>query len=161
MPVAVFELENSLPRVWFAREAQSVPYDTIWKKIIQPDFDPRKTAYISEQIDISENSMAIITQFDRTVHRFTISTESEGNQFLVLSEVYYPLRWKAMMDGKEIQTHKVNGILRGVEVPAGNHTIDFIYDKSSFKKGLTISFTSFGLSLGLIGFGYFRRKKDE
>ena len=66
-----------------------------------------------------------------------------------------------MMDGKEIQTHKVNAILRGVEVPAGNHTIDFIYDKSSFKKGLTISFTSFGLSLGLIGFGYFRRKKDE
>jgi uncharacterized membrane protein YfhO len=66
-----------------------------------------------------------------------------------------------MMDGKEIQTHKVNGILRGVEVPAGNHTIDIIYDKSSFKKGLTISFTSFGLSLGLIGFGYFRRKKDE
>ena len=161
MPVAVFELENSLPRVWFVREAQSVPYDTIWKKIIQPDFDPRKTAYISEQIDISENSMATITQFDRTVHRFTISTESEGNQFLVLSEVYYPLRWKAMMDGKEIQTHKVNGILRGVEVPAGNHTIDFIYDKTSFKKGLTISFTSFGLSLGLIGFGYFRRKKDE
>ena len=36
-----------------------------------------------------------------------------------------------------------------------------IDDKSSFKKGLTISFTSFGLSLGLIGFGYFRRKKDE
>ncbi|MAW68160.1 MAG: hypothetical protein CMG10_00230 [Candidatus Marinimicrobia bacterium] len=158
MPVAVFELENSLPRVWFVREAQSVPYDTIWKKIIQPDFDPRKTAYISEQIDISENSMATITQFDRTVHRFTISTESEGNQFLVLSEVYYPLRWKASIDGTPLETIKVNGIIRGVEVPAGTHTIEFKYDQTSFNIGVTISFISFGFSLLLVVLGYLKRK---
>ena len=158
MPVAVFELENSLPRVWFVREAQSVPYDTIWEKIIQPDFDPRKTAYISEQIDISENSMATITQFDRTVHRFTISTESEGNQFLVLSEVYYPLRWKATIDGTPLETIKVNGIIRGVEVPAGAHTIEFKYDQTSFNIGVTISFISFGFSLLLVVLGYLKRK---
>ena len=158
MPVAVFELENSLPRVWFVREAQSVPYDTILKKIIQPDFDPRKMAYISEQIDISENSMATITQFDRTVHRFTISTESEGNQFLVLSEVYYPLRWKATIDGTPLKTIKVNGIIRGVEVPAGAHTIEFKYDQTSFNIGVTISFISFGFSLLLVVLGYLKRK---
>ena len=73
-------------------------------------------------------------------------------------KLFYPLRWKAIIDGIEVKTYKVNGILRGVEVPAGGHTIEFIYDKSSFNKGIIISFASFGLALGLIGIGYFKRK---
>ncbi len=161
VPVDVLEVSNPSPRAWFVIETETVSDDEVWRKIVQPSFNPLETAYVNEPIKISADSKGSIIKFEKGVNHTRIMTESSGNQFLVLSEVYYPLRWKAMMDGKEIQTHKVNGILRGVEVPAGNHTIDFIYDKSSFKKGLTISFTSFGLSLGLIGFGYFRRKKDE
>ena len=157
----VYRVKDALPRVWFVNELKSVPENEVFKQTTLQAFNPSQTALVSQDMTQPSGEPAQITKMDRGIHHTAIHTESEGNQFLVLSEVYYPLRWKAMMDGEEIQTHKVNGILRGVEVPAGNHTIDFIYDKSSFKKGLTISFTSFGLSLGLIGFGYLRRKKDE
>jgi len=158
IPAEVLELSNLMPRAWFVSETETVPDEAVWEKVIQSDFDPLKTAYVNEQVNISTGSKIAITNFEKSVHRIVISTESDGDQFLVLSEVYYPLRWKAMLDGIEIKTHKVNGILRGIAVPAGNHTIEFIYDKSSFTKGLIFSFASFGLALGLIGFGYYRRK---
>ena len=100
---------------------------------------------------------AQITKMDRGIHHTTIHTESEGNQFLVLSEVFYPERWKATLDGNPIETIKVNGILRGVSVPAGQHKISFTYDQSTFSTGKTISFISFALVLGLVVFGFIRQ----
>ena len=85
--------------------------------------------------------------------------ESSEDQFLVLSEVFYPIRWKAFVDNELIKTFQVNGLLRGVIVPKGIHTVQFIYDKSSFNIGFTISLMSFLVSTGLIGFGLYRQKR--
>ena len=69
------------------------------------------------------------------------------------------MRWKATIDGTPLETIKVNGIIRGVEVPAGAHTIEFKYDQTSFNIGVTISFISFGFSLVLVVLGYSKRKE--
>jgi len=37
--------------------------------------------------------------------------------------VFYP-DWKAFLDGKEIEIQKVNYLLRGVIVPAGQHKLE-------------------------------------
>jgi uncharacterized membrane protein YfhO len=153
-------VDNTLPRAWFVNKTEVISEDEVWNKIIQPDFDPRKTAYIPNEVSVSSGSQVSITHFEKSIHRITMSTESDGNHFLVLSEIYYPIRWKAMIDGEETQTHLVNGILRGVVVPTGKHTIEFIYDKSAFNKGVIISFASFVLALGFIGLGYFGNKKS-
>ncbi len=160
LPIEVYEVNNTLPRAWFVNKTEVISEDEVWNKIIQPDFDPRKTAYVPNEVSVSSGSQVSITHFEKGIHRITMSTESDGNHFLVLSEVFYPLRWKAKIDGEETQTHIVNGILRGVVVPTGKHTIEFIYDKSAFNKGLTISFVSFVMALGFIGLGYFGNKKS-
>ena len=160
LPIEVYEVNNTLPRAWFVNKTEIVSEEDVWNKIIQPDFDPHKIAYVPNEVSVSSEGQVSITHFEKSIHRITMSTESDGNHFLVLSEVYYPLRWKAKIDGEETQTHIVNGILRGVVVPTGKHTIEFIYDKSAFNKGLTISFVSFVLALGFIGLGYFGNKKS-
>ena len=89
----------------------------------------------------------------------TINTESDEDQFLVLSEVFYPIRWKAFIDNDPVKTFQVNGLLRGIIVPKGSHKIKFIYDKSSFNFGLSVSLLSFLISIGLIGFGLYIQKR--
>ena len=160
LPIEVYEVNNTLPRAWFVNKTEIVLEEDVWNKIIQPDFDPHKIAYVPNEVSVSSEGQVSITHFKKSIHRITMSTESDGNHLLVLSEVYYPLRWKAKIDGEETQTHIVNGILRGVVVPTGKHTIEFIYDKSAFNKGLTISFVSFVLALGFIGLGYLGNKKS-
>ena len=160
LPIEVYEVNNTLPRAWFVNNTEIVLEEDVWNKIIQPDFDPHKIAYVPNEVSVSSEGQVSITHFKKSIHRITMSTESDGNHLLVLSEVYYPLRWKAKIDGEETQTHIVNGILRGVVVPTGKHTIEFIYDKSAFNKGLTISFVSFVLALGFIGLGYLGNKKS-
>ena len=160
LPIEVYEVNNTLPRAWFVNKTEVVSEEDVWNKIMQPDFDPRNIAYVPNEVSVSSGSQVSITHFEKGIHRITMSTESDGNHFLVLSEVFYPLRWKAKIDGEEIQTQIVNGILRGVVVPTGKHTIEFIYDKSAFNKGLTISLVSFVMALGFIGLGYFGKKKS-
>ena len=161
IPVEVFEMANFLPRAWFVKRTEVVVEDEVWDKIIQPDFNPKEIAYVNEEIKIPSDSKGSITKFENGVNKINIMTESTGNLFLVLSEVYYPLRWKATIDGIEVKTHNVNGILRGVEIPTGSHSIEFKYDKSSFNKGIIISITSFGLALGFVVFGFLKRRKNE
>jgi uncharacterized membrane protein YfhO len=57
---------------------------------------------------------------------------------LVLTDAFYP-GWKVFVDGVEQQILRANYFFRGVEVPAGNHRIEFVYDPRSFKIGLVIS----------------------
>jgi hypothetical protein len=61
-------------------------------------------------------------------------------QFAVFSEVYYPFGWNAYIDGKKTEYAKVNYVLRGMQLPAGEHKIEFKFQPSSYKNGTTISF---------------------
>ncbi|MDP6628445.1 MAG: YfhO family protein [Candidatus Marinimicrobia bacterium] len=153
----VYRVKDALPRVWFVKELKAVPENEVFKQTTLQAFNPSQTALVNQDMTQPSGEPAQITKMDRGIHHTTIHTESEGNQFLVLSEVFYPERWKATLDGNPIETIKVNGILRGVSVPAGQHKISFTYDQSTFSTGKTISFISFALALGLVVFGYIRQ----
>ena len=73
----------------------------------------------------------------------------------VFSEVYYKT-WHAYIDGVEAPLIRVNYILRGLEIPAGNHTIEFkciddLYQQSA-KISLIASIITGILLVCLFGF---------
>jgi uncharacterized membrane protein YfhO len=87
-------------------------------------------------------------------HALDLTVKSDSDQFLVLSEIYYPAGWKAYLDEIEIPIHKTNYVLRGVEVPAGEHTISMRLEPTSFIWGSRLSWigNSLILLLGVVAF---------
>ena len=79
-----------------------------------------------------------LTHFDNDTMEYT--SESNKPQFAVFSEVYYPFGWNVYLDGKKTDYCKVNYILRGMSLPAGKHSIKFIFEPESYKKGLKIGY---------------------
>ncbi len=69
--------------------------------------------------------------------------ESSNDEFAVFSEIYYQPGWQAYLDGEEVEHIRVNYLLRGLKIPAGNHEIVFEYDPPSIKFGIPIQTGSF------------------
>ena len=72
---------------------------------------------------------------DKIIYQFS----SKTNQFAVFSEVYYDKGWNAYLDGTKTPYCKVDYVLRGMPVPAGEHKIEFRFEPTIFRTGAAIS----------------------
>ncbi|MFT7545303.1 MAG: putative membrane protein YfhO, partial [Gammaproteobacteria bacterium] len=71
-------------------------------------------------------------------NHITYKSNTQVKQYAVFSEIYYKNGWNAFIDGQEVSHNQVNFILRGLEVPAGDHVIEFKYQPVTFINGLKI-----------------------
>jgi hypothetical protein len=93
----------------------------------------------------------------------TYQSNAANGQFAVFSEVYYPNGWKAFIDGKETPIVKVDYALRGLNIPAGDHTITFDFEPASYKLGNILNLTAGIISLialVICAFIFFRRYRQ-
>jgi hypothetical protein len=81
-----------------------------------------------------------LSKFDNDTMDYSFS--SSKPQFAVFSEVYYPYGWNAYIDGKKADYCKTDYVLRGLSIPAGQHAVKFIFEPSSYKKGVRIAYIS-------------------
>ena len=163
MNVSIYKLKKNLPRAWFVQDVNHLgDQGELWRAISDPSFDPDSIAYVTEQIDISDDlGRGSVEAIKTTIHQLSIETSSDTLGFLVVSEVYFPLRWKASIDGKPAETIKANGVIRGVIVPAGEHKVEFNYDKSSFHNGIKVSLISFFISICFISYGIIKKRRGR
>lgn len=83
-------------------------------------------------------STIALTKFDNDTMVYTANCNSP--QFAVFSEVYYRDGWNAYIDDKKVDYVKADYVLRGLSVPAGKHTIKFIFESKIYKKGVMTSY---------------------
>lgn len=97
-------------------------------------FDPATTAIINEEFKTfipfapAFDSTATIKLVENKNDNIKYEFNASSNQFAVFSEMYYSKGWKAFIDGKEAPYCKVNYALRGMSIPAGKHSIEFVFD---------------------------------
>ncbi len=114
------------------------------------------TAVISNSFDqqipatIAYDSTASITLLTRNNDTIRYKSTAQSPQFAVFSEIYYNRGWNAYLDGKKVDYARVNYVLRGMTLPAGNHEIQFIFEPESYKIGKKISTWSTLLLYGLM-----------
>jgi uncharacterized membrane protein YfhO len=67
-------------------------------------------------------------------NRIVYSSSSPNEQLALFSEIYYNDGWKAFVDGKETEILKANYLLRAIELPAGNHKIEFKFELPQYTR---------------------------
>lgn len=115
----------------------------------------RKKINFSPELD----SLAYIKLTEYSLNSLTYDTSSNKDEFAVFSEIYYKHGWNAYLDGVKQPHTNVNYILRGMEIPKGEHIIKFKFEPSVIKSGSIISLISYALMLliPLSCFFYFKK----
>ena len=165
--VSIYRLSGSMPRAWFVGEGISLEQDgNVYGKLLGGDIDIATAALVEDAPwEGGRNfSGGSVFSIELEPERIKLFVEADEQAFLVLSEVFYPQRWKVMVDGREARMFKTNGFLRGVLVPEGKHEIVFSFDRGGFENGKKLSVAGFAVALllavtGLPGLGKWRRTK--
>ena len=108
------------------------------------------------------DSLDAISMTKYATKEITYHSKSTHKGFAVFSEIYYPEGWICTIDGKEVPYTRVNYVLRGLEIPAGNHEIVWKFEPSSFVSGTRYSMIgSLILILAFLGVGGWQLKNKE
>jgi hypothetical protein len=157
--VEVLENPHVLSRAYFVDTLIKVKDEKdLIEKVEEQGFDPRTTAIIlgpnSDQLELAKGEVLNIIHQPNTV---TVNLVLEEPGFLVLSDAFSP-GWQATIDGQATDVHQVNGGVRGVFVPAGNHQLVFNYLPQSFVLGAKISLVSLTILIfSLIYYAYYEK----
>ncbi|MBW8011440.1 MAG: YfhO family protein [Chloroflexi bacterium] len=141
-----------LPCAQFAQDG-----DAALDFILSGELDPQEIVVLEaegSEISPCNNSQDVEVRLLAEGANFvTAKVEALQDGWLVLADVWYP-GWVVKVDGESGTLLRADYLFRGVEVPAGSHTVEFIYRPTSFY---------FGASIGIIawlflGFGWQRKR---
>ncbi len=96
--------------------------------------------------DIAADTSATINLTEQNEKYLRYETRSSTNGLAVFSEIYYP-GWVATIDGKEANVLRVDYILRALEIPAGDHTVELTFRPGAFAVGNKVTTASSWLVL--------------
>nr|WP_036822274.1 YfhO family protein [Polaribacter sp. Hel1_85] len=119
-------------------------------------FEKKKAIKFPQEID----STARIELVKNDLTTLTYQSKTEKEQFAVFSEIYYKEGWNAYVNGELTPHFRVNYVLRGMIVPAGNHEIVFKFEPKVIQQGKIISLSSYALLI-LISIGWFFYEKKK
>ncbi|MBS1743708.1 MAG: YfhO family protein [Bacteroidetes bacterium] len=137
---------EAMGNAWFVKGVKLVNGPVAEMKALD-DFSPADTAIIDQQYASLINgitpadSSATITMSSFDNDAISYKTTSNASHVAIFSEIYYK-DWKAYIDGKPAPFFKANYVLRGMVVPAGNHTIEFKFEPAVYFTGDKIGMIS-------------------
>lgn len=149
----ILENKNFIPRFYFVSEVRNVTSleeakNILWEEDIFWEYDKFdiKTAALVEDIDFgrikfnTKDASVDIVRYEN--NKITLETASEDDSFLIFSDTYYP-GWRAYIDNTETKIYRTNGIVKGIYIPEGEHTILFEYTPNHFWMVAIVSLSSF------------------
>jgi hypothetical protein len=163
--VKIYQNKDVLPRAFFVpQHVIAGSGDEALTLLGAEGFDPASVVILEG----SPASMTVVTEasaaeprveiVEYTPNRVVIDAFTPSDGFLVLSDLYYP-GWQTMVDGVESEVYKADYAFRAVQLEAGEHCVEFLFDPISFKIGLGVSLVALLALAGLAGSWLVRRPK--
>jgi uncharacterized membrane protein YfhO len=104
------------------------------------NWDPATTGLIEAPLagDVRPQSQGTAQIVRYEPNRIDVSTKADRPSLLVLGENHYP-GWRTYVDGRAVDTLRVDYNLRGAVLPAGEHLVEFSYQPKSLLIGTALS----------------------
>ena len=154
---------------WFVNKLIEVKSADAEIKALE-NLDVKKEAVVNtsrfttiNRFNFHTDSLAAVALTDYKPNHLTYRSTNPNAGILVFSEMYYENGWNAYIDGQPKDHFRVNYVLRALNVPGGDHTIEFKFEPQVIKKGSQITLAS-SIILGLIilgGIGYSVRRSSK
>lgn len=129
---------NALGAAWFVDEVK-------WQQNADAEimalsaFDPARTALVDERyrsiigdapVTADPSASAELTAYE--TNKLTYTVRSQAGGVVVFSEIWYGPDWQASIDGQPVEHARVDYVLRGLRVPAGEHEVVFSIHSKPF-----------------------------
>ncbi len=141
----VYENTLVLPRAYLTERAVPVAAGGALAAMQDPAWDPSTTAFVEggglpalPEGPLQGSAEVVSRDPDRVVVRTTASRPA----LLVLADNWYR-DWSATVDGREVPVHLANHTFRGVAVPEGTHTVEFVFRSRELRTGLYVHLAGF------------------
>ena len=156
-PLGVTRNPNNLGNAWFIENISKVKNsDDELLKLNEVDLN--KTVLSQnlkeKKYNLNESNSIILKQ--RKPNHLIYQVNVDSPQFVVFSEAFYKNGWKSMINSKYVEHHRVNYLLRGMEIEKGNYDIHFLFEPTTIIYGSI--FSIFAIVVLIISLFYYLKK---
>lgn len=144
------------PRVYVPERVETVADDhERLLKLADVNFDPQAVAYVESLTGLSGRCSGTAEVVSEVPCRVTVSVTMRTPGLVVLADLW-DQGWAATLNGQAVPILRVNHAIRGVELPAGQATLEFRYEPASLTWGLRVAGLAFIVAVGWAVAGYRR-----
>ena len=155
----VSEDSAAAPRAYLVDRVEVVPdAAAVRARVRSPQTDLTKTAFVAA--DVPGVSAAALSgappdsgragvRLDRfSPDEIVWRVRTDRPRLFVASEVYYPAGWTATVGEADAPIVEVDGLIRGVPVPAGEHLVTMRFRPAAHRDSLIVSWVAFFIAYG-------------
>ena len=161
----VIENLDVLPKAWFVERVETLNSEAEVLQRISGEFEAGSDAFTSTPIttEIASDSTASVSVTEYGPNRIALDINRSEPGFLVLGEIWYPPGWTATLNGEETDIIRTNYVLRGFEIPAGDHELVLTLEPEWYAIGYWLgrAGTVALFATGLFGLILFYRNEDS
>ncbi|MEO8361239.1 MAG: YfhO family protein [Vicinamibacteria bacterium] len=135
----IFEVPSPLPRAFLVSGRRRGTGSDL-SDLVDSTFNPSTTVLVDGgAVREPQRNFEGSAHLDhRTADRLIVSTEANGDSFLVILEGAMP-GWRAWVDGQPAVVERANAIFVGTEIPAGRHTVELRFLPTTAVAGLAVT----------------------
>jgi hypothetical protein len=156
LDVYIYQLNRPAERAFIVHEAEYYENrETLIDRLAEPSFRYKEVVLIEgtgpDVVQFTTSSESRVEILGATMNSITLETYADTPGWLVLTDTYFP-GWKVFVDGRETNIKQANLALRAVELPEGEHLVEFIYSPETVRYGVWITLSGLLLFVVLLFF---------
>lgn len=137
-------LENLhvLPRAFVPRNVTRGLMEAVATDEMRSTRDFRERAWIDDtDYEERQNGPGTVSIARPKMNEYLLDARMESDGWVVLTESFWK-GWRGYVDGRRVKLRRTNITFQAIFVPAGHHTVRFVYWPQSFVIGRTITFAT-------------------